>query len=185
MPAILWGDWIKTGIDDIDNDHRHLIEIGNALFDTNLIGLGKEDTLNLIRTFRNFIMTHFSREERIMIDNKYEGYQSHKSSHSLIIESVGQLESKIEQESDIAPDIAAILAHFAFYHLDGDDRALAEYIKQLETPILEPNKHPDHDDLSDALLAIMRSIIFHEAHDQEVALETSASPHILALPGGE
>ena len=66
MPAILWGDWLKIGVAEIDSDHEQLIDLGNQLLESNLSRLQKGELLLLISAFKNLTISHFNREERMM-----------------------------------------------------------------------------------------------------------------------
>jgi hemerythrin-like metal-binding protein len=89
MP-IVWRDAFSIGYKQIDNDHRHLIDLINDV-ETALTG---EHTLsrlyNAIDDLTAYTRRHFSFEERLMIEASYAHYDLHKVAHLELIEPLKQ-----------------------------------------------------------------------------------------------
>ena len=167
MPAILWGDWLKIGVAEIDSDHEQLIDLGNQLLESNLSRLQKGELLLLISAFKNLTISHFNREERMMESMNYDRHHIHKIKHSAIINLIEDLEDDVRNEVDTSLGIASIMADFVFFHLESEDKALANYTKHFDVMTPISNDNIGDDSLSAALLSVMRSIIFNEHQAQE------------------
>ena len=175
MPAILWGDWLKIGVAEIDSDHEQLIDLGNQLLESNLSRLQKGELLLLISAFKNLTISHFNREERMMESMNYDGLNIHKIKHSIIINLIGNLEDDVCNGVDASLGIASILADFVFFHLDRDDRALADHIKHFDVLATIGNDKIEDDSLSSALLSVMRTIIFNKVQPQQDSMSGDES----------
>lgn len=83
---IVWSDDFLIGIDELDYEHRSLIEDINALHRDLLehVETGRiEDTLGKIHAR---MQAHFALEERVMLSNRYPHYAEHKAEHERLLD---------------------------------------------------------------------------------------------------
>lgn len=89
MP-ITWRDAFSVGYKQIDNDHRHLIDLINDV-ESALTGEHALSRLvNAIEDLASYTRRHFSFEERLMVDAAYANYDMHKLAHLELIEQLKQ-----------------------------------------------------------------------------------------------
>ena len=80
-PLFEWSDEYLIGIEELDYEHRDLINRLNELHGelTHYDEKGKiEDCL---REIQNRVVAHFALEEHFMLDNNYKNYAPHKKEH--------------------------------------------------------------------------------------------------------
>lgn len=89
MSLIEWSDNYKTGIPDIDKEHRHLFALINDLHDR--VSSGSTDTAikATIDALVDYVDYHFTREEALLDACTYPGAKDHKRQHR-------KLQKKIE-----------------------------------------------------------------------------------------
>ncbi|SCA57559.1 Hemerythrin (fragment) [Candidatus Terasakiella magnetica] len=87
MIKIEWDDYLATGIDVIDMDHKILLGLINQVFD---VGVEKDDAkLTLIlESLADYVDEHFKREEILMQICGYKNLEEHKEKHRKITETV-------------------------------------------------------------------------------------------------
>ncbi len=81
MTIIKWTDDLNIGIVWIDNQHKNLVDRLDKL----LISLKENHNLTSISStlkfFEDYTKTHFSTEEKSMIESGYPRYMAHKKKH--------------------------------------------------------------------------------------------------------
>ncbi len=92
--GIEWTEDLSTNNAEIDNQHKELFRRVNSLLDACGEGKGKVEVGRVIGFFEDYVITHFSAEEQLMLDSSYEGYKTHKSEHADFIAQIWDLKKK-------------------------------------------------------------------------------------------
>ena len=85
MPLIRWINEYSVNANSIDNQHRQLIAIINALHKAIESEENDEVFVEIISYLTVYARDHFSYEERIMKNNSYPEYLAHKEKHDVFI----------------------------------------------------------------------------------------------------
>lgn len=87
-----WHDSYECGESTIDEEHRKLFELANALIESvfSQDGSSKQFEMELEKLLTHVIQ-HFADEEAILADNNYPDLEAHKRAHKLLIEHALQL----------------------------------------------------------------------------------------------
>ena len=91
MKDIVWDKILSVGVEEIDEDHRKLVNIFNIL---NRSVSEKESPDYLAATLAELInctVWHFSHEERLMLKHRYKEIEEHKAEHQELIDSAKEL----------------------------------------------------------------------------------------------
>jgi hemerythrin len=91
----------SIGIQEIDNQHRELIQLIN-----DLLKICREDTTDenyesfnrLVAIILEHFHKHFEAEEKLMLEKKYPRYEEHKKRHDKLIEDIKKMMDKIVNE---------------------------------------------------------------------------------------
>ncbi|MBT6406878.1 MAG: PAS domain S-box protein [Rhodospirillaceae bacterium] len=129
-----WSDGLLTGMDDIDDDHRKLIDIINEL--GRLRGSNSSPD-SLIKTFgelKDYTVYHFQREQALM--NDWSVNKTHKSMHLKAhagfiarIEKAGEL---IDAHPNYVVDhVLGFLVGWLLHHISDVDTSLVKEIENL------------------------------------------------------
>jgi hemerythrin len=96
--AIHWTEDLTTGVAEIDSQHKELFKRINGLLEACSQGKGRGEVDKVIKFLEDYVVRHFSEEEKYMVDYSYPAYGSHKAQH---LEFMGNFFSlKGEFESD-------------------------------------------------------------------------------------
>lgn len=97
-----WKDEYATGVSIIDEQHKHLFEIGNTAYEllNNTLTIDKYDKIiHVIEELRDYAVFHFKYEEEYMLSIKYKKFLSHKVEHDEFIKKVDEVDLTLIDES--------------------------------------------------------------------------------------
>ena len=154
-----WSDGLLTGMDDIDDDHRKLIDIINEL--GRLRGSNSSPD-SLIKTFgelKDYTVYHFQREQALM--NDWSVNKTHKSMHLKAhagfiarIEKAGEL---IDAHPNYVVDhVLGFLVGWLLHHISDVDTSL---VKEIEN--LRDGTKPDYDDVQGSMSETIEEGLSH------------------------
>ena len=99
-----WSDDYSIGVDVIDEQHKHLFEIGSEIYELleNYLALDKYDKIALIvQELADYTKYHFKTEEELMISRKYPRFLSHKVEHDDFMQKINELDLEdIDKDQD-------------------------------------------------------------------------------------
>ena len=109
MP-IVWRDALCVDHGVIDNDHRHLIDLINAIEHTVTADGSIRQLQAALDQLALYTGQHFSREEDILISHHYARFDDHKAQHIRLIEELADAARPVRAVTDIDSPISAVLA---------------------------------------------------------------------------
>ncbi len=132
MKDIVWGQILSVDVDEIDEDHRKLLDIFNIL-NHSLEDRESPDYLAaVLKELINCTIWHFSHEERLMLKYGYAEIEEHKAMHQELIKGARELQHKIRQaDKSISEEDVVFLERWLTEHILTDDRRLGEYLSQV------------------------------------------------------
>ena len=132
MKDIVWDKILSVGVDEIDDDHRKLVNIFNIL---NHSVMAEESSDYLAATLAELInctVWHFSHEERLMLKHRYEGIEEHKAEHRELIKSAKELQQEILQaDKPVVDEHIEFLERWLTEHILTADLRLGSYLSQV------------------------------------------------------
>jgi hemerythrin-like metal-binding protein len=91
MTLLEWRDDFRIGIDEVDHEHRGLIELINALHGA----LGEDRSSGRVEAFLGeiyaSISAHFALEEKVMRARHYDDLAAHKADHERLLDDLRDL----------------------------------------------------------------------------------------------
>ncbi len=135
MAQFLWTDDLCTGNEFIDGDHRKLISMVNALFDSMAKGHANEIISKVLHNLIIYTKEHFGREEAEMKRIRYAAWISHKSEHTKLIDQVAELKASLDAGEKInILTVSSFLGDWLRNHILTVDKKLAAALKsQMQT----------------------------------------------------
>ncbi|MBK7674588.1 MAG: hemerythrin family protein [Candidatus Accumulibacter sp.] len=132
MKDIVWDEILSVGVEEIDEDHRKLVNIFNIL---NHSVMAEESSDYLAATLAELInctVWHFSHEERLMLKHRYEGIEEHKAEHQELINSAKELQQEILQaDKPMVDEHIEFLERWLTEHILTADLRLGSYLSQV------------------------------------------------------
>ena len=127
MP-IIWKEDFSIGIKEIDDQHRHFIDLMNETYDAFYKMEVKEKLGELIDKIIQHADLHFATEERYFTQFNYEFTEEHKVEHTKLKMEVSILKSRFVTEEGIkvVGDLLGFLEKWLTDHIVVHDRKYAE-----------------------------------------------------------
>ena len=127
---IEWDSKYDVGVETVDKQHRHLVDLMNDLYDA-CIG----ERLELDQKFKDvmkelvdYVMVHFKDEEKIMEAIKYPNLKEHKQTHEGFIKEMLSSVSAYTNGKQLVPNsFVRFLRDWLFNHILIDDKEWARY----------------------------------------------------------
>ena len=129
MRDLVWDKILSVGVDEIDDDHRRLVDLFNILNHSVTEGDAPEYLAAVLEELINCTVWHFSHEERLMLKYGYEGLAEHKQEHQDLINSAKELQQQILQAGKlVASKDLEFLEHWLTEHILSTDMKLGTYL---------------------------------------------------------
>jgi hemerythrin len=97
MALIEWNAQLRLGIEEIDNQHKKLIELINDQHIAMKERKAKEIMSDIIDGLTEYSIVHFSKEEKYFDEFKYVNSFSHKKEHQSFIKKINEFKSNFDK----------------------------------------------------------------------------------------
>ena len=132
MKDLEWGEVLSVEIDEIDDDHRKLLDLFNILNHALQEGESQSYLKAVFEELVNCTIWHFSHEERLMLKYGYKDLEEHKENHQELIQAAWDLQDKLFQiNKTISDDDLLYLERWLTGHILTDDMKLGEFLSQV------------------------------------------------------
>jgi hemerythrin len=131
---IEWRDDYNVGYTQIDEQHKKVIGIINAVFSLVREGGLKEDLWNAQNELLKYTVEHFNLEESVMDFVEYPEREEHKRAHKLMRERTEGIISRRFKSSDedMAEETLILLKEWWLTHIRDADMQYKPYLGKLE-----------------------------------------------------
>jgi len=159
-----WNENFKTGIPEIDQQHKRLIDLLNQLV-SHLAFQSDAPTLNTVfEELKNYAVEHFKTEEAIwhrhFPDDPWE--ISHRRAHDNFVDEVFRLKALegTKPFDDVIEGIVTFLTSWLAYHILESDKRLAKVVLALPSGMsLEQAKELANNEMSGATKALIDTVM--------------------------
>lgn len=128
MDTVVWLDSYSTGIEEIDNQHRQIVEYINQLsvaFNrTDMAAVGE-----VLDGLVDYTMSHFAFEESLLEEAGYPLANAHKKIHEMFIRRVDKLQEAFKAGEEVTVEFYTLLKRWLIQHIQRDDMAYASRVK--------------------------------------------------------
>ncbi len=88
MPLIEWDEKFSVGVAAVDHEHRGLIALVNEAHERLARPGAAAAVADLLGEIHARIAAHFALEERLMQEQRYDGYAEHKADHERLLDEI-------------------------------------------------------------------------------------------------
>ncbi len=125
--SIIWSDDFLIGIEELDYEHRCLIEDINKLYRElrEHVDMGRAKVT--LGTIYSRIQSHFALEENVMVSHKYAHYAQHKSEHDHLLDEYTERMTKFDRNPNLEDQkaIEDILRQWIVDHILTSDKKMS------------------------------------------------------------
>ena len=131
MKEIAWDDILSVDVEEIDEDHRKLLDIYNVLSRALTEGGSPDYIEAILEELVNGTIWHFSHEERLMVQYNYPEMEEHRAAHRELVESAREFQKRfLEGGRKISEQDLAFLEHWLTAHILTDDKRLGAFLAE-------------------------------------------------------
>ena len=128
--SVYWDDAYSVNFELIDNQHKELVRMTNALFEGCKKGNTAADVafMKTIRGAVEYAQTHFYTEEKYMKQTNYPELDIHKQEHESFVATVIHAVKEFEENNSDPLALARFLKQWLLTHIAQSDKKYAPYL---------------------------------------------------------
>lgn len=132
MKDFIWSDTLSVQVDEIDDDHRKLVELCRIIKIAVEEGAATDYIKALMDELISYTEYHFKHEERLMLKYDYDGAAEHKIEHQELIDSVHLFRKELfEEGKPVTSEDISGLEDWLTGHIYCSDMNLGSYLCEL------------------------------------------------------
>jgi hemerythrin len=126
-----WSDHFSVNINEIDEQHRKLMEMINTLHEAMVARQGREAQKIIIAAMVDYAHNHFALEERYMRESTFPWYATHKLEHEAFTVKALELQKKVSNDGFVLTlEILNFLKDWLQEHILGTDMQYVEHLNR-------------------------------------------------------
>jgi hemerythrin len=135
--AFKWKEEFNLNIEEIDKQHKKLMEIGRKAYDIAIIDDGYDrydEILEIIDELLEYTKYHFEYEEKMLKDYNYVHVHDQEEEHSFYIYKIKDIASREdidENQSKVVLEVIDFLSEWISKHIMVADREYAVFLKRV------------------------------------------------------
>ncbi len=159
-----WNHNFETGIDEVDQQHRRLVDLLNMLVSHLIFQSDTPELNSIFEQLKDYAVFHFKTEEKVW----QEGFcgdvweDDHRKAHSSFVAEIQRLknEEEIKPFDDVIEDIVAFLTRWLALHIIDTDKRMAKALQALQLGLpLEDAKHLANEQMSGATRTMIETVM--------------------------
>lgn len=129
MVFLEWTNEYYTGIDEIDKQHKTLVELLNKLY-TSFVEKNTELTLvDILEEMTTYTEYHFDCEEELFSKTDYPEIEKHKQEHQELFKEIEAFKLELEIGRNITYKLMTFLRKWISDHVLGTDKSYVPYLQ--------------------------------------------------------
>jgi hemerythrin len=131
--TIEWTASLRTGIANVDADHKKLIDILNQIFIASYAGVSSEMLNKILKELMDYTVYHFDREEKYLDSKNYPLIVEHKSQHEKLKNQLREIISKVNEANldNLSDETYEFLRGWLIDHIQSHDLEYAKFLKTI------------------------------------------------------
>jgi hemerythrin len=122
MRKMIWTPECKTGVEEIDSQHRLLFAISNELLDIENPFKQQDEIRYLLRHLFDYVEKHFSIEEEYFRKHNYPGFKEHHDRHEEIKKEITDTIKESKSMYELKEKLDSMLDNWIRVHVLLEDK---------------------------------------------------------------
>lgn len=132
MGRLAWSEKYSVFIPEIDQQHKKLIAILNALDESLIRGTSRAIMKKTMSELFRYTETHFSSEEKLMNEYEYPEKEKHFQKHRELLDKVISWDKNINNDPNAVFNLLNFLESWLREHIGIEDKAYGLYIESIK-----------------------------------------------------
>ena len=130
MAFFNWDDRLNVGINEIDMQHKKLVQMLNELYEAMKAGKANEAVGKILDGMIQYTTSHFATEERYMRQHNFPDFQKHKQEHDTLTQQVLDLQSQFKSgQVALSMKVGNFLKNWLSSHISGTDMKYGPFLQ--------------------------------------------------------
>ena len=126
-----WKPAYSVGIEKFDEDHQKLFSLMLEMYKALNRLPGKDEAKVVLAELKDYTETHFSREEVLMKQHEYPGYEAHCAQHEEMKQKINDFQSQFDDKDvSVSKDILRYLENWLIYHIRVTDQQYTDFFNE-------------------------------------------------------
>lgn len=133
MSQFCWTGDLSVGIEEIDTQHKELIDRLDKLMEAMRAGRGKAELAETVKFLEDYVVTHFWTEEKLMSETFYPEYKEHKMQHEIYTIEIKSIAEQVASDGANVKGVLRVqrsLCDWIKNHIVTVDKKLGAYLKE-------------------------------------------------------
>ncbi len=147
MAIFIWDDSYKTGVENIDKQHKKLVDLLNQLDENINVGGDTQLVIGLLDELVDYTKYHFSSEEGFMQEHDYDlvSFQKHQKIHQQFVKKIKEAQESCHSHPDkVTDELLDFLVQWLVNHILLTDKQMVESaLAKNSAPKEEASSHVD------------------------------------------
>ena len=100
MGYLKWKNKYSVNVAEIDEQHKKLFDLVNAMYDAMHAGKGRDMIGTVIDEFVDYTDYHFKAEERLLLQHGYPDFHEHKEMHDTLVRKAQSIKEAFDSGTD-------------------------------------------------------------------------------------
>ena len=129
MPFVYWTSDLDTGFDDIDAQHKQLVDYINKLYDAREAN-DKEAVEQEFQHLIDYTVEHFSYEEMMLEEAQYRLVEQHRKVHQNFVNRMSTLQARYQNgDAEALNEVIDLCEGWLFRHIRINDHGYIADVK--------------------------------------------------------
>jgi hemerythrin len=130
MPLFVWTEEMKVGVEEIDAEHRKLMEVANALHEAIEQGADRATLETRLDALVVLTVSHFVHEERLFAKTNYPDREAHAAIHAELKRQIVEIYDRFKDgESAVLNEgFTRFLKRWLIEHVTNTDRKYGAHL---------------------------------------------------------
>ncbi len=128
MALIEWTEDFSVRVEEIDLQHKELLQMINELHSAMIDGKGTKYVGDIISRLADYTVYHFQTEEKYFDQFGFSETESHKKTHSDFVKKVSEFKAAFDsKEVMLTIDVLEFLSNWIREHILGEDMKYSNF----------------------------------------------------------
>lgn len=128
MPLFRWNNRFLLGVDNVDLQHQHLVELLNTIYDEFKHGTNTQTLKSLVDELLQHTTKYFKLEEHWMVKISYTEQYDHKKEHDVLTARVTEIQESYKEGKDFTLNLLLFLNNWVTNHLNHTNAKLRIFL---------------------------------------------------------
>jgi hemerythrin len=129
LPLIEWTQKLSVSIEEIDKQHKQLVNLINLLYDSMKVGKGRDVLGKVLNELADYTVYHFDTEEKMLMEYMYPSYTMHKREHDNLTKQVTDIKTKFDLgDAVLTVELMIFLKDWLNNHILQADKKYSDFL---------------------------------------------------------